>query len=184
MKKLTKKERKELLTWARKVLEEYLTNGRTLGDKPKRKIFAQKAGTFVTLSCDRHLRGCIGEFESREGLWKTVKKMVVEAAISDPRFPPVTSKELPQIRIEISVISPLKRISSWQKIKLGKQGVLIERSGRRGTFLPQVATETGWDLETFLRVLCSQKCGFSSGAYKDPETKIYVYEAQVFKEEG
>lgn len=183
MKKLTKKEQKGLLAWARRVLKEYLANGKTPEDKPKKKIFEQKAGVFVTLRRDNHLQGCIGELEGKQNLWETVKKMVVEAAVGDPRFPSVTKEEFFQIKIEISVLSPLKRIFSWRKIKLGKQGVLIEKDGHRGTFLPQVATKTGWNLETFLRVLCSQKCGFFPDAYKDPKTKIYVYDAQVFGED-
>lgn len=182
MKKLTNKEQKELLAWARKVLKEYLNSGKILKDEPERKIFEQKASVFVTLSRNRHLRGCIGEFEVRESLWEVVKKMVIEAATGDPRFSPVAKEELSQIKIEISVLSPLKKIASWREINLGRHGVLIESCGRRGTFLPQVATETGWDLETFLKVLCSQKCGLPPDTYKDSETKIYVYEAQVFKE--
>lgn len=184
MKKLTKKEQKELLGWARRVLKSYLASKRVPEDKSKRKIFAQKAGAFVTLSCGGQLRGCIGELEAKRSLWEIVKKVAIEAATGDPRFPPVTIEELPQIKIEISVLSPLKSISSWKKIKLGKQGVLIEKDDHCGTFLPQVATETGWDLEALLRVLCTQKCGLSPDAYKDPKTKVYVYEAQVFREEN
>jgi len=184
MRKLNCQEQQELLAWARKVLAAYLSTGKIPQENPRRKIFRQKAGVFVTLTRDGQLRGCIGEFAAKEDLWVTVAKMAIEAAAGDPRFSPLTQDELPKIKIEISLLSPLRKISSWRKIALGKDGVLIEKGGRRGTFLPQVATETGWDLETFLSVLCSQKCGLPPLAYQDPKSKIFTYEAQVFGEEN
>jgi len=138
----------------------------------------EKPGVFVTLTRNGELRGCIGAFYPQTPLWQTVQKMAAEAAFNDPRFPPVNSEELKDIEIEISVLSKPKKINDWQKIKLGKHGVIIKYQNRTGTFLPQVAEETDWTLEQFLSQLCSQKCGLPPDAYKNPNTEIFVYEVK------
>ena len=108
--------------------------------------------------------------------------MAVAAATQDPRFLAVTAEEFKEIKIEISVMTPKRKIADWRKIQLGRQGVVVEKGGRSGTFLPQVAEETGWDLEEFLGQLCSQKAGLPADCYQDPETNLYVFEAQVLRE--
>jgi len=172
----------EALKIARKTLGKYLTGGKIPVYHPRNPQLSQLLGCFVTLRNNHQLRGCIGLFEPKEPLYKVIQKMAIAAATQDPRFPPVTADELKEIKIEISVMSPKKKIDNWQGIKLGKQGVMIQKGPHAGTFLPQVATETGWSLEEFLSQLCTQKAGLPADAYKDPSVNLYTFEAQVFEE--
>lgn len=172
--------KEEALKIARETLEFYLKDKimfqlRITNDKLKEKL-----GAFVTLKNKGELRGCIGLFESDMPLYKVIQQMAVAAATEDLRFERVTYDELKEIDIEISVMTPKKIIDDYKKIELGKHGVVVERDGRSGIFLPQVATETGWNLDEFLSELCSQKAGLPRDCYKDPKTKIYVFEAEVF----
>lgn len=176
--------KEEALKIAKDTLVEYLNNKKTPLVKPENEVLSQPLGAFVTLKKKGELRGCIGEFEPKEPLYQVIQEMTIASATKDTRFPPVEPSELSSIKIEISVLSPKKRIGNWQEIKIGKQGVVIQKDSRSGTFLPQVATETGWSLEEFLTQLCSQKAGLSSNCYKDLDTQIYVFEAQVFAEES
>jgi len=107
----------------------------------------------------------------------------IDAALHDPRFPPVKFNELEHIEIEVSVLSKPQKTSDWKKIVPGKHGVIIRKGMRGGTFLPQVASENNWDLETFLSNLCAQKAGLSKDCYKDPKVDLFTYTAQVFSEE-
>ncbi|HPD44616.1 MAG TPA: AmmeMemoRadiSam system protein B [Candidatus Woesebacteria bacterium] len=173
---------KEALTIARKTLEEYLHNGEKLKFKILNSKLNEKLGAFVTLRKNGQLRGCIGLFEPNLPLYQVIQQMAIAAATEDPRFYPVSYDELKEIKIEISVMTPKKLIDDYHKIELGKHGVVIERGGRSGTFLPQVATETGWNLDEFLGELCSQKAGLPRNCYRDSQTKIYTFEAEVFEE--
>jgi AmmeMemoRadiSam system protein A len=139
-------------------------------------------GAFVTLHHRGRLRGCIGRMTSQQPLPETVVDMAAAAAVEDPRFPPLRPEELADLRVEISVLSPLTRIQDPKEIRLGQHGVLVRQGRRTGVFLPQVATETGWDLETFLSELCSGKAGLEENAWQDPETELYTFTAQVFQE--
>jgi AmmeMemoRadiSam system protein B/AmmeMemoRadiSam system protein A len=138
-------------------------------------------GAFVTLYKKGDLRGCIGEFEPDRPLYKVIQDKTVDAAGTDPRFKPVTADELADISVEISVMTPKVKISDWHKINLGTDGVVIIQGNQSGTFLPQVATDTGWKLEEFLSHLCSEKAGLPSNCYLNPATEIYTFQAQVFK---
>jgi len=184
MSKLNKKQRELLLKIARETLESHLGNKKMPECKINDPKLNQKLGVFVTLTKNGRLRGCMGNFEPRTPLWQTVQKQVIESAIYDPRFPPVTYGELVETKIEISVLSRPKKIDDWQKIELGKHGVIISADGQSGTFLPQVATETGWNLEEFLSQLCSQKAGLPPDCYKNPKTEIFIYTAEVFSEKS
>jgi uncharacterized protein (TIGR00296 family) len=108
--------------------------------------------------------------------------MAIEAAVGDPRFPPVTSDELKDIKIDISALSPLEAIKDVNKIEVGKHGIIIRRGFYSGLLLPQVATEYGWDRETFLAHTC-QKAGLPPNAWKDKTTEIQIFSAEVFSEE-
>ena len=145
------------------------------------KKLQDKLGVFVTIHKNGQLRGCIGQFEPATPLWQTVQDMALSAAFNDPRFPPLAASELDQIRFEISALSQPKPINDWRKIKLGVHGVIIQANGRSGTFLPQVATETGWGLEEFLSQLCTQKCCLPPNCYKQKGVKIFVYEVEKIK---
>jgi hypothetical protein len=138
------------------------------------------AGAFVTLHKNGELRGCIGRFDATEPLYAVVQKMAVAAATEDYRFSPVTQKEINDIDIEISVLSPMRRVNSPDEIEMGKHGIYIRKGNRSGTFLPQVATETGWTKEEFLGHCAQDKALIGWDGWKDAE--IYIYEAYVFSE--
>ena len=141
-----------------------------------------EAGAFVSLHKGGKLRGCIGRFEAEAPLYKTVIKMARAASINDYRFTKVTPDEVEDIDIEISVLSPLARIDNLAEIEVGKHGLYIIKGSSRGTLLPQVASERGWDRDTFLEQTCL-KAGIDKDAWKKEETEIYIYEALVFSED-
>jgi AmmeMemoRadiSam system protein A len=179
---LDQKQRKRLLEIARNSISTYLKTGGRLELTEKDPKLLAAGGAFVTLHERGELRGCIGNLIGTEPLYLTVRDMAQEAAVGDPRFEPVKVAELSSIEIEISVLSPMQRVVSVDEIELGTHGVLIKRDLRSGVFLPQVATETGWSKEEFLSTLCSQKAGLPPDAWKDKDTQIYVFSAEVFSE--
>jgi len=180
---LTPEECEALLRMARDTLQEHLTRstqtGRGAGPDPGGRLLEHR-GAFVTLHRGSSLRGCIGTFEATEPVLETVRRMAVAAATSDPRFPPVTAKELPRIQIEISVLSPLHEVTA-DEVQVGDHGIYITQGLRRGVLLPQVATQNHWDRETFLAHTCI-KAGLDVEAWKEPATRIEVFTAQVFSE--
>jgi AmmeMemoRadiSam system protein A len=137
-------------------------------------------GAFVTLKKHGNLRGCIGQFEASEPLYKVVQKMAIASAMRDYRFSPVDPSEIPELEVEISVLTPMRRIRSIDEIELGKHGIYIRKGNNSGTFLPQVATETGWTKEEFLGHCAQDKAGIGWNGWKD--AVLYVYEALVFSE--
>jgi len=145
----------------------------------------QPRGAFVTIKKRGRLRGCIGQFTADEALCLTVQKMARAAAVEDPRFfnQPIRPDELEELEIEISVLSPLERIDDPMKIELGVHGIYIKRGFQRGCFLPQVATETGWSKEEFLSHCAAGKAGLSPDAWKSPDTELYVFTAEIIKED-
>ena len=179
---LNKEEKKKLLEIARNSIEVYLKSGKKLELHEDDPLLMKEMGAFVTLNKRKELRGCIGNLIGKSPLYLTVRDMAVEAAISDPRFPPVTLGELKDIDIEISVLSPMQKIDNPDKIRLGIDGVLVRKGFRSGVFLPQVATETGWNKDEFLSNLCSHKAGLASDAWKDKDTEILIFTAEVFSE--
>lgn len=178
---LDKSAQKELLKFSRTVLENYF-QGKNTTVLPENQFLLEKAGAFVTLTINGQLRGCIGNFSANQPLWEAVKDMSLAAAFDDPRFSPLKKEELKEVEIEISVLSPRKKISSYQEIVMGKHGVYIERDGRGGTFLPQVAEEFNNDRDAFLAALCLHKAGLPPDSYKDPKTNLYIYTCQILKE--
>jgi len=179
---LSKEQRKKLLQIARNSIQAYLKAGRKLDVSETDPLLLKEMGAFVTLHKHGELRGCIGNLQGQQPLYLTIRDMAVEAAVDDPRFPPVKLEELKDIEIEISALSPLKKIESADEIKMGIHGVLLRRGFNSGVFLPQVATETGWSKEEFLSSLCSQKAGLPPLAWKDKSTEIYIFTAEVFSE--
>lgn len=139
----------------------------------------QKRGAFVTLHKHGRLRGCIGYIQGIRPLYQAVIDMAEAAAFDDPRFPPVTPEELPELNLEISVLSPLKEVKKLAEIEIGKHGLYLTLGAFSGLLLPQVATENGWDRETFLEQTCL-KAGLPPEAYKDKEAKLYLFSAEVF----
>ena len=137
-------------------------------------------GVFVTLTLNGRLRGCIGRFTSEDTLSDTIREMARSAAFEDPRFQPLSKSEARLIEIEVSVLSPLKKIASIDEFKLGRDGIYIIKGSHRGTFLPQVAEETGWDTEQFLGHCARDKAGIGWDGWKD--ANLYTYQAEVVKE--
>ncbi len=136
-------------------------------------------GAFVTLNKHGQLRGCIGRLVADRPLGEVVADMALAAAFQDPRFRPLTADELKDLEIEISVLTPFKRIGSVEEIQVGKHGILMRNGGASGLLLPQVATDYGWDRTAFLEHTC-QKAGLPKDAWKDKSTEIYIFSADVF----
>ena len=177
-------EMQELLIIARNTIDTFLRENRIpeVDEKSLSPALKNKAGAFVTLRKNGELRGCIGHFEADNQLYKIVQQMAVSAAMHDSRFPAVTSNELNSIIIEISVLTPMQKISDVKKIRLGIDGIYIKKENRSGTFLPQVATDTGWSLEEFLGHCARDKAGIGWDGWKDKNAEIFVYQAFVFGE--
>jgi AmmeMemoRadiSam system protein A len=177
-------EKTRLLEIARKTLTSVLSGG----TKPEFMIYEkelqQRSGVFVTLTTtmDGSLRGCIGYIKPVEPLYLAVSNMAISAATQDTRFTPVTSQELPGLNIEISVISPMTKMISKKDIIIGKHGLFIVNGGQSGLLLPQVATEQHWNEDEFLRQVCL-KAGLDPAVLLEPNTQVYTFTADVFREE-
>lgn len=138
------------------------------------------SGVFVTLHRHGQLRGCIGHLGADRSIESAIVGAAVAAACEDPRFPPVGPGELPTIALEISVLTPLDRVNGVDEIEVGRDGLVIEQGMQRGLLLPQVATEWGWDRETFLAHACL-KAGLDADAWRHDAT-IWRFQAEVFGE--
>jgi AmmeMemoRadiSam system protein A len=150
----------------------------SLNHGPVPMILQQKCGAFVSLHKHGRLRGCIGHFGEDYPLHEIVAEMARAAAFEDPRFMPVTKDELDDIDIEISVLTPMRRIKSLDEFELHRHGIYIKKGYRSGTFLPQVADEVNWTKEEFVGHCSQDKAGLGWDGWKDAE--LYVYEAIVF----
>lgn len=178
---LNPEQKKILLGIARQSVESYVKTGVIPDFDIKDERLKRPEGAFVTLSKNGHLRGCIGVIApASEPLWETVREMAIAAASKDNRFEPVKEDELKGIEYEISVLSVPEPIKDWRKIEMGRHGVIIKRGGKSGVFLPQVAEHFNNNREMFLESLCSEKAGLPQDAYKDGDTEILVFTAQVF----
>jgi len=176
---LSDQDKKTLHQIARTVIENK-TKGKPVPEfKIDSPMLQEYRGAFVTLQKRGQLRGCIGYIDARAPLGKTVEEMAEAAAFRDPRFSPVTERELPDLQIEISVLTPFKKISDIREIEVGKHGLYITKKWYSGLLLPQVATEYGWDRQTFLEHTC-QKAGLPSNAWKEKDAEIYIFSADIF----
>jgi MEMO1 family protein len=181
---LSLQQRRKLLAIARSSIDTYLRTGEKLPVAETDPVLNMPMGAFVTLTTKEGLRGCIGNLQAQTPLVETIRDMAVEAATADPRFPPVTLDELNSaLSIEISALSPLRKVGSADEIVMGTHGVVVRKGFNSGVYLPQVATETGWSKEYFLSSLCSHKAGLPSDAWKDKATELYVFTAEVFSEQ-
>ena len=154
------------------------SNGKAVNHEPVPMILRQKCGAFVSLHKHGRLRGCIGHFGEDMPLHEIVAEMARAAAFEDPRFMPVTADELADIDIEISVLTPMRRIQSLDEFELHRHGIYIRKGYRSGTYLPQVADEVNWTKEEFVSHCAQDKAGIGWDGWKDAE--LYVYEAIVF----
>jgi AmmeMemoRadiSam system protein A len=180
---LTAVEKKTLLAIARDTLE-WCVRGAghpfpmetyTITDALRRDM-----ATFVTLKIGGELRGCIGSLSPEESLYQSVHHNAVNAALRDPRFQPVAPSELGRIRLDVSILSPIRDISSLAEFKVGKQGIILSKSGRRAVFLPEVAVEQGWSMEETLTHL-SRKAGLPAEAWRK-DASFQVFESYVLSE--
>ena len=176
---LTDTEKKTLLEVVRKTIEARLSGESIPSFNLESQVLKEKRGAFVTLKKHGHLRGCIGYIEARRPLYATVAEMAAAAAFDDPRFPPLRPDEMKHITAEISVLSPLKELEDVNEIEVGIHGLYIVKGFHSGLLLPQVATEYGWDRLTFLEETC-HKAGLHQGAWKERDTKIYIFSAEIF----
>lgn len=179
---LNEEQKKKLLKLARDTITLFLASGKTLEPKEDDPALKQVMGAFVTLHKNGELRGCIGNIVGQKPLYLTVRDMAIASATEDPRFDSVTKEELPKIHIEISALSPLKKINNPDEIVLGKHGVVVRDFYRSGVYLPQVATETGWTKEQFMDSLCGSKAGMRPDAWRTGKCDIYIFSAEVFGE--
>jgi AmmeMemoRadiSam system protein A len=175
-------QKQTLLKVARDTVEAVIKGGQTPKPDSDDPQLNAHCGCFVTLKNKSRLRGCIGRFISDIPLIELVVEMAKASATGDPRFfaDPITADELEQLDVEISVLSPLLRTDQPLSLRLGVDGIYIKKGRVSGCFLPQVATETGWTKEEFLSYCCAHKAGLAPNAWKDPETEVYFFTAEVF----
>jgi AmmeMemoRadiSam system protein A len=178
---LTDDEKQALLQIARASIQAELAGKKPPAAKGQGAL-EEKRGAFVSLKKRGRLRGCIGFIEARKPLAKTVEEMAIAAAFQDPRFEPLKKEELKDLRLEISVLTPLRKTTDVGQIEVGTHGLYVRKGGCAGLLLPQVATEYGWDRDTFLKETCC-KAGLAPDAWCDPETEIYLFSADVFGDE-
>jgi uncharacterized protein len=175
---LTPHQRRTLLDLARTSIASAIIGGRLIGPETDLDL-PEASGVFVTIKRHRQLRGCLGTLQLRSDLATEVARCAMDSAREDPRFPPVTAAELPDIELEISVLGPLESIpASPDAFTIGTHGLVVEQGARRGLLLPQVAVEWGWTPEQFLAQTCV-KAGLPPEAWRDGAT-LYRFAAQVF----
>lgn len=181
---LNEQQRRQLLTLARKTIAAVLA-----GQAPEvvaddfDDVLRRPSGAFVTLTThDDELRGCIGSIEARAPLFQAVATSAVNAAFRDPRFYPVRPGELEKLKIEISVMGPIEPVKSIDEIVVGRDGLIVSRGRNAGLLLPQVATDYGWDRNTFLSQTCV-KAGLPADAWRSEDVRIEKFSAEVFAEE-
>jgi len=187
--RLTSGDKRRLLEIARSAIERRFSDNpwdgpggrRESAGEPSSAVLGEKRGVFVTLHRRGALRGCIGYIEGFKPLHQAVGEMARAAAFGDPRFDPVSAAELAELDVEISVLTPLRRMADRSEIHVGEHGLFIRKGPRSGLLLPQVATEYGWDREIFLRHTCL-KAGLPETAWQDPEAEIYLFGAEIFGE--
>ena len=177
---LKESDKSYLLKSARETISSELLKTKPAYDEEP-EILRTKCGAFVTLHKEGKLRGCIGHMVGYSPLFQTVREMAEASAFHDPRFPPVSLEELNSLEIEISVLTPLRKIDSPELIEIGKHGIYIEQGSLSGVLLPQVATEYHWDRETFLTNTC-RKAGLNGNCWENPSTKISIFSAIIFSE--
>ena len=175
---VTEGEKKELLKLARDTIAGYVTKGKVPEIEINTPRLKADGAVFVTIKINGLLRGCIGHIQPFTPLYQSVIRNAVAACSSDPRFPPMKEEELKHMDVEISILSPLRPLKDVKNIQIGKHGLFIVKGIQSGLLLPQVATELGWNRDTFLEQVCT-KAGLPKDAWKDAE--LYVFTAEIIK---
>ncbi len=177
---LSEEEKRYLLKLARDSIASCLEGRRPYSEEADYPVLKERRGVFVTLKKGGKLRGCIGQLFPRDTLDKLIRDMAIASAFEDPRFPPLNQKELEEIKIEISLLSPLKPIKSIEEFEVGKHGIYMKKGFHSAVFLPQVAVEQGWNREQTLEHL-SLKAGLPPHGWKKG-AEFFVFTAEVFEE--
>ncbi len=174
-------EKKFLLRLVRTTISDFLEERPLQKQSYFSETLKTKCGAFVTLHIRGQLRGCIGYVTAIKPLQEAVADLAISAAFNDPRFPPLRKTEFDQIDIEISVLTPLQKVTHIDEILVGRDGLVIKQGVYQGLLLPQVATEYGWDTLTFLQETC-HKAGLPADAWQDDRTEIFRFQALIFSE--
>ena len=182
---LNEAEQEMLLRLARETLESFTKEGKipslSLQSYNITPAMMRMAGVFVTLNKDGNLRGCIGTLTGVSPIVSAVVENTTKSAASDPRFSPVKPAELPQIEIELSVLTEPQQMKDYRTMRLGTDGIILQKGSRSAVYLPQVATQTGWGVEEFMENLC-RKAGLPPGSHKSAGARIYSFQVQKFAE--
>jgi len=173
-------DRKTILDLARQAITEAVCHGRLIHPIPDSAILERRCGVFVSLHVKGRLRGCIGIIDGREKLGESIVRCAAGAALEDPRFPQMKPEEVANVEIEVSLMTP-PELMRPEEIEVGTHGLLVERAGRRGLLLPQVALEHHLERERFLEETCC-KAGLAREAWKDADTKIYGFRCEIVSE--
>lgn len=179
---LTAEDGEQLLTLARETVRCKLLGGKSPSLKTDNERLKCLCGVFVTITSRGELRGCIGYIEGIKPLIDLVQDCAIQAGFHDDRFGPLAKEEYPNLAFEISVLTPLVQVEDLSEIVVGQHGLLISSHGQSGLLLPQVATEQGWDRDTFLAHTC-MKARLPWDEWKNPRAEVYRFEAQIFSEE-
>jgi AmmeMemoRadiSam system protein A len=179
---LSAEDRRALISRARRAILETVSSRRLPDLLPAVGRLAAPRGAFVTLRSNGKLRGCIGRSDAAHGLAETVMQCAITAALNDPRFQPLRVEEMPGLEIEISVLSEL-RPAQPEEIQLGIHGICVSRGANRGLLLPHVAFEHNWSTTQFLDAAC-RKAGLCSSAWREPQTRLFIFTAEVFSDSG
>ncbi|MBN1686084.1 MAG: AmmeMemoRadiSam system protein A [Spirochaetales bacterium] len=177
---MKREERAMLLRAARESILSHLEKRAPGYEEPAVELL-QPSAVFVTLHKNGNLRGCIGTLEATMPLLEAVKDYAISSAFRDPRFPQLTLEEYPDLRVEISVLSPLEKVRSIDEIEVGRHGLYVKRGMRSGVLLPQVPVEQGWNREQFLENTC-RKAGLPPDAWLEDDVVFYLFTAEVFGE--
>jgi AmmeMemoRadiSam system protein A len=178
---ISAEDRGELVALARAAVEAQVSGNKP--PKPARLdgVLGERRGCFVTLTNQGNLRGCIGTFQPARPLAETIVEMG-QAAARDPRFyaNPITPEELPELNIQVSVLSPLVETKEPEKLEVGTHGIYVTNGRHSGCFLPEVATDQGWNARQFLSYCCAHKAGLSPDAWQMLDTKVYLFTSEKF----
>jgi hypothetical protein len=180
---LTKEEGEKAVKLARKAIETYLANQKVIDDRYA-GIFKEGRGVFTTLTKNHSLRGCIGFSHPIKRLDEAIIESSIAAATEDPRFPPVSLKEMDEITIEVTVLTPPEKLNKKElpkQIEIGRHGLIVKAGYFSGLLLPQVAVEYNFDEEEFLAQTC-MKAGLPADCWLMDETEVYRFEGQIFQE--
>ncbi len=178
---ISETDKKRLLQLARDSIRAHLKGEAIPSLEGVSPLLCELRGAFVSLHRQGRLRGCIGYLEAVKPLGLAVVEMAAAAAFHDPRFLPVRQEELADLEVEISVLTPMHRLEGVENIQVGKHGLYLEKGLNRGLLLPQVAVEYRWDRTTFLQQTCC-KAGLPPDAWKDADTRIYTFTAEIFSD--